>query len=605
MCVCVCVCVYVYIYIYIYIYIILDRASPPQELYGAFRLAYGGLAPKRRAMPDLAPLEAWAANQPAGSDAGGGLGGGGEGGGGEAGGKEGGRLGLRTGGAGGVEGEGARGGKEGDGDAGGGGEGGGGKGVGGLGVGGGDGQFKGYFKPAATTAPGRGRRTDLVLRRCDAPVLGLLAGLLPHWPGELRLVVQENCVGHAGAPAAWPSSDVRDDLLGIHRVAVAQGAGVGDSGVNSGGSGVNGGPGVGGSGVNSGGSSVNGGPGVGGSGVNSGGSGVNGGAGAHAAHVQWVARSHWAAAHTTVYLDASGLHESRLSLACVATVLSTASLAGAKLTLGVVEAAAEEDAIVWAFEAGLGFAPNRKKCEKSHSIPGHSTQIPTCLPGSAGEARAEPLGTNMYASVNASAGGGFSWLAAPRDGLLAHCALPATSSASSFEPPVDPKAALERVMRRLLSAVRRVIETPPEGATTTATTAAAATTAATAAASAAPSSSAAASSAASAASATTSSSAAAASSSTASSAAAAATAAYAPASTAALSVTSSATGAIPSAAITAATALSASAASAACSEPDFMLYNRELRPNGAKPLACASWAADAEALRLQLQHSQV
>jgi hypothetical protein len=67
------------------------------------------------------------------------------------------------------------------------------------------------------------RSIDLVVSRCAEPVLDFLVKLLPYLAKGVKLVVQERCVDHAGSEQSlWPSIDVRDELLGIQRVAVAQ-----------------------------------------------------------------------------------------------------------------------------------------------------------------------------------------------------------------------------------------------------------------------------------------------------------------------------------------------------------------------------------------------
>jgi hypothetical protein len=121
------------------------------------------------------------------------------------------------------------------------------------------------------------RAVDLVVSRCGEPVLDFLVQLLSFLATSINLVVQERCVGHTGTePSLWPSIDVRDELFGIQRVAVAEG-------------------------------SI-----------------------PCAAHAEWVGQARLGRAPVTLCLHARGLFElaeSRVALSCIAEALSAPSTA--------------------------------------------------------------------------------------------------------------------------------------------------------------------------------------------------------------------------------------------------------------------------------------
>mmetsp|Transcript_5788 Transcript_5788/g.18075 ORF Transcript_5788/g.18075 Transcript_5788/m.18075 type:complete len:1617 (+) Transcript_5788:79-4929(+) len=65
------------------------------------------------------------------------------------------------------------------------------------------------------------KSVNLVVSRCHEPVLDFLQMVYPFLGSTTRLIVEERCVDHKGRPARWPSTDIRDELLGIRRLAVA------------------------------------------------------------------------------------------------------------------------------------------------------------------------------------------------------------------------------------------------------------------------------------------------------------------------------------------------------------------------------------------------
>lgn len=170
------------------------------------------------------------------------------------------------------------------------------------------------------------RAVDLVVSRCGEPVLDFFLNLLPYLAESVRLVVQERCVDHTGSkPSPWPSIDVRDELLGIQRVAVAQ-----DSTPC-------------------------------------------------AAHAEWADRAQLGRAPVTMCLHARGLFkltESHVSLSCMAKALFAASAGGgfqdlAGIARPILSANNGADEVTWSFAR----FPANVSIPKAHPSDGVSTFV--------------------------------------------------------------------------------------------------------------------------------------------------------------------------------------------------------------------------------------